>query len=139
MILACILILFAGGCVVIPLPSKPDPSARFSSEELLFLNAPDATRAEAVSTLGAPLLDVPDPGVMVYTRAKIERSYIAPVNEMAAIVVTPAVSEGPRHAWVLLIAYDQSGRILAHEVQKLDTGDLNQMSLQWRMAKGRSR
>lgn len=135
-VLACVLIFGVTGCVI-PLPSKPDPIARFSKDELAFLDAPDATRAETVSNLGTPLLDILDPGVMVYTRAEIERSYFIAPTKVGYIEtgLESSVAEA-RHAWVLLIAYDQRERILTYEVHKLNTGELKEMSLQWRLAKG---
>jgi hypothetical protein len=78
---------------------------------------------------------------MVYTRAEIERCYVMPPDKLVPIETgwKPGVSEGPRHAWILFIAYDQSGHILNHEVRKLDTGEVEELSLRWRLAKGRSK
>jgi len=116
------------------MPSRSYPAPKFSKEEIAFLDAPGATHDEAVATLGAPLIDLRDPGVLAYTREVTARArYTYPdwlADEWRSDVV-----KADAKIWVLFIAYDRHGQVLAHEVCTLETGELEKASVAWRLAK----
>lgn len=138
-LLACALLLAVSGCVF-PLSPKTYPAPTFSREELAFLDAPDATRDETMSTLGPPLIDFQQPGVLVYTRQVSPREVVLQSGldqdqDHVEIGAHSRVSNSSTKIWTLFVAYDEHGRVLAHEVRRLETGDLEKASVKWRLTK----
>jgi hypothetical protein len=129
---ACALVFCTSGCVI-PLAPRSYPAPNFSREEIAFLDAPTATYEEVITTLGPPLVDLCNPGVMAYTREVIRRTRFITGDQHHEL--RSEVVEGQPRITVLLVAYDRSGQVLAHEVRKLEGGRLEEISVQWRLGK----
>lgn len=129
-LLFCLLAIGVSECIAVPLPSRVTIGYKFSKEALAFLDDPNTTRQEVVSALGAPLIEIRDPGVLVYVWEVTERSYLIPISEM--FPGNSEVVNGPAQEWSLFIAYDRTGHVCGHDVRKLNTGELRKAALEWR-------
>jgi hypothetical protein len=133
----CLVMLWVSGCVV-PEPLKVTAGHEFPKEGLAFLDLPNTTRQEVLSTLGDPLLDVPGPGVFLYTW-ETTRSYDVSVlpDEIGHLKMHPSpivVDANPRR-WGLFIAYDERGYVTAHEIRKIGPTGLAQACIDWKQSK----
>ena len=124
---------------MVPLPSKVSSGNQFSGEELDFLNLPNTTRDDVLASLGQPLIDLHDPGVLLYVWWKTSRTLFVPPGKVGDVDLgTHASVEHSDQEWGLFIAYDQGGHIVAHQVRKLDTGESEKACVEWRLSKTKS-
>lgn len=133
LISACVVVFCAVGCVV-PLPSKVTSGHRFSKEEIAFLDLPNTTREEVVSTLGEPLVDVP-PGVLLYSWETTRRTEVVPPEEIGGVHLHPSIVNGDPREWGLFIAYDEGGYVTAHEVRRIGTAEFTRACVEWQQKK----
>jgi len=130
---------FAGGCVVVPLPSTVSGGHRFSKEEIAFLDLPSTTREEVLATLGEPLVEVP-PGVLLYAWETTRRVQVAPlVPEGVHLDAQPTTVNSDPREWGLFIAYDERGYVTAHEVRRIGTAEFTRACVEWQQSKAQSR
>ena len=122
-----------GGCVV-PLPSKVTGGHRYSKEEIAFLDLPDTTREEVLSTLGEPLVEVP-PGVLLYAWETTRRTEVVPPEEIGGVHLEPTIANGDPREWGLFIAYDERGYVTAHEVRKIGTAEFTRACVEWQQSR----
>jgi hypothetical protein len=158
-LLLCLVLLFTGGCTVPLTPKVTGPV--FSREALAFLNLPDTMRGDVVATLGTPLIEVQNPGVLVYVSETTRRSWdfvpiILPdldnwgedsfpkLNNEPASAFPPltvdayhGVDEGPTTEKALFVAYDEHGHIFAHKICAVNQSGLLSESVQWRLNEGK--
>lgn len=128
-VLLSALIICAGGCVI-PLPSKVTQGEQFCPAALAFLNATNhTTRDEVVATLGEPVIELSEPGVMVYVWEITDRDYIMLPE---CFHEAPHVENGRAQQWGLFIAYDRDKRIFAHETRELDKLNSQEAARVWR-------
>jgi hypothetical protein len=127
-----VLVLCGGGCIV-PLPAKVTSGYYYSSEALAFLDLPDTTRDQVVASLGPPLVEVADSGVLLYAWEKASRFlFIYPAGYSHGGMETAASTQrGDPQAWGLFIGYDEKGLVTAHEVRKIGTESLTEACLNW--------
>jgi hypothetical protein len=129
------------GCLMIPLPTKQTSRHAYSKEAIAFLDLPDATRAEVLSTLGPPVSELTDVGVLVYTWELTSRFLVvypsgidaretARQNDLVLEGDAAKVS-GASQMWVLFIACDHEGKIVGHQISKLNSGDTEQEGRAW--------
>jgi hypothetical protein len=134
-------IFWAGGCVV-PLPSKVSGGHKYSKEEIAFLDLPNTTREEVLSTLGEPLVEVP-PGVLLYAWETTRRVQVTPLvpEEMGGVHLDahPTVANGDPREWGLFVAYDERGYVTAHEVRRIGTAGFTQACVEWQQSRAQKR
>jgi|SRR5690242_5413414 len=138
-LLSCLLFVFVSGCVI-PLAPKHSYGHRFSKEELAFLKAPDVTRDEVVATLGEPVIEVRDPGVLLYVWEMTDQEYfMAPEITYKKTDIKPfgdsRVVDGDIFEVGLLIAYDKTGRVISHEIRDVDMSNLQDAAIWWRQGR----
>jgi hypothetical protein len=136
MVSAFVVIVCAAGCVV-PLPSKVTAGHKYSKQEIAFLDLPNSTRAEVLSTLGEPLVEIGSPGVLLYTWEKTTRVKVYPPDDIGGVHLDahPSTIKGDPQEWGLFIAYDERGYVTAHEVRRIGTTELTEACVQWRQSK----
>ncbi len=164
-LLLCPVLLFAAGCVV-PIPPKITGPV-FSRDALAFLNLPDTTRGDVVASLGKPLIEVQNPGVLVYVSETTRQSWdFIPIilpnfdddsedsfstftdkhghplfpSSPVPLEVSGAyhgVDEGPTTEKALFVAYDEHGHVFAHKICGVNQATLLSSSVQWRRDEGK--
>ena len=90
-----------GGCVVVPIPGKVTSGHQHSSEALEFLRSPDTTREEVIASLGPPLLEVPESGVLLYAWEKTSRFLIIYPDRIhcGEVVLGATLQSGDSYKW----------------------------------------
>jgi hypothetical protein len=157
-LLLCPVLLFAAGCVM-PMPPKTTGPV-FSRDALAFLNLPGTTRGDVVASLGTPLIEVQNPGVLVYVSDTTRRSWdFIPIilpdladwgddsfptfdherNPPLPVTVDAyhGVDEGPTTEKALFVAYDEHGHVFAHKICGVNRATLLSASVQWRRDEGK--
>ncbi len=133
----------------------------FSRDALVFLNFSSTTRGDVVASLGTPLIEVQNPGVLVYVSETTRRSWdfvpiILPdldnwgedsfpkLNNEPASAFPPltvdtyqGVNEGPTTEKALFVAYDEHGHVFAHKICAVNRVGLLSASAQWRRDEGK--
>ena len=126
-----LLMLSVSGCLFVPLPSKYYSGPQFSRDALAFLDQAGTTRVEVLATLGEPLIELNDPGVLVYVSQRTPQTLYIPNTDVfpdAQIRVVDGSVEGR----ALFIAYDENGFVFAHEIQPDGVTDLRASCWTWR-------
>jgi hypothetical protein len=160
-LLVCLVLLFTGGCTVPLAPKITGPV--FSREALAFLNLPDTTRGDVVASLGAPLIEAQNPGVLVYVSDTTPRTWDVipfilpnlddsedPFSTLtdkhghtlfppppATLDVYTGVGEGVTKEQALFVAYDEHGHVFAHKICAVNQAALLSASVQWRLSEGK--
>jgi len=129
--------------VVTPIPPlKENVTAghKYSAEAIKFLDSPNATRMEVISTLGHPLVESRESRVLLYTW-ETTRTFmpfqIVSVDRdpsTGAETTTPLNSEtsGVARRWGLFIAYNDDGIVYAHEIRRIGASGLEEACVGWR-------
>jgi hypothetical protein len=140
LISVCVLMSCVGGCII-PLPSKVTAGHEYTEEGIAFLNLPNTTREEVLSTLGEPLLEVSSPGVLLYAWETTSRTQVSPPDNVGGIQLHAHsfILKGDPCEWGLFVAYDERGYVTAHEVRKIGTAELDQACVEWQQSKTRER
>jgi hypothetical protein len=121
-----LVMICTGGCI--PLSTQVSEGHQYTKEEIAFLDLPKTTRGEVLSTLGEPLLEVADSGVLLYvwqTTPRFQTPTLSTKHEDAGVVKKAPIE------WGLFIAYDERGYVTAHEVRKVGTVALEQNCVDW--------
>jgi outer membrane protein assembly factor BamE (lipoprotein component of BamABCDE complex) len=131
-ILACVLILLCGGCVV-PLPSKVSAGHQYSRDALAFLDLPDTTREDVVASLGPPLIESRDARVLFYTSETTGRTLFIPPQGIGEVhwEANSKIEHGSPQEWGLFIAYEEHSLVSAHEILKIGTDEMEQRCVDW--------
>jgi hypothetical protein len=117
------------------MPVPPDVTAghKFSKEETAFLDSPNTTRQEVLSTLGDPLLEVLNSRVLLYHWETESLIAIPRTGDVGGDTWNRA---DPRE-WGLFIAYDERGYVTAHEVRRIAASGLTEACIEWQQSKTR--
>ena len=145
-LLLCPVLLLAAGCIL-PMPPKVTGPV-FSREALAFLDLPDTKRSDVVASLGTPVFEVQNPGVLVYISETTQRSWdVVPIilpdfdDSGQPILdvedVYHGVDEGPSKERALFVAYDEQGHVFAHKICGVNQATLFSASVQWRRSEGK--
>lgn len=146
---AGLLVFCTSGCLLVPLPSYRSSGPNFSKEALTFLDFPDTTRADVLATLGEPVIEMHDPGVLVYLCEMTQRTLVIPMDidsdgrdcnksqegKPTLEMDHSYVESGPSDERVLFIAYDEHGHVFAHEIRTADQYALKSDCRAWRLGK----
>ena len=118
------------GCLIVPLPSKVTHGPQFSREALAFLDAPGTTRGDVLESLGSPLIEVRDPGTLVYVSEISGRALV--IDPKIEPDTPPRVESAVSRESALFVAYDARGLVIAHETVLSSPEDLKSACMEWR-------
>lgn len=122
-------ILGLSGCMI-PEGTKVTSGHQFSKEAISFLDLPGVTRAETISNFGPPSWESPDAHVILYLwRTTFDWLFMPPETKEFGLHNSHVWTNEKRMA--LLIAYDEQGRIINHEVRPISEEPLENVCLQW--------
>jgi hypothetical protein len=143
-LLLCLLAL--SGCkyvdVETPLvPFKSDTTGghKYTSEAIAFLNTPEATREEVIATFGPAIVESSAAKVLLYTwqvtSSVVPFQIVSKDRDPATGVetTTPLNPKAPGtvQQWGLFIAYNDRGKIVAHEVTRTGASGLEEACIKW--------
>ena len=147
-VVAGLLIFCISGCVLVPLPSRSS-GPNFSKEALAFLDFRGTTRADVLESFGEPVIEIHDPGVLVYLCEVTPRTLVIPMDidlggqktienpegKTTIMMGHPYVDRGPSEERTLFIAYDEHGYVFAHQIRMADLYALKSDCRAWRLSK----
>jgi len=112
----CLLLVGAGGCLVLPIPQSTPAGARVTAEDTSPLKAGVTTKAEIIQKLGTPQLELPDLRLIAYEWNQVD-------YQLLWILVGGYSAAGGAeeiklpHAF--FAAFDQGDRVLVFDFEKL--------------------
>lgn len=126
----CIVILGLNGCIVVPLGREAIHGQIYRKESIAFLDAPEATRDEAIVLLGPPFLEFHDTRVLLYFSETTHKSWGMALIPNKGIVSGVALDANSKRR-ALLISYDEHGRITGHSFRDVTTAGIQDGFLDW--------
>jgi hypothetical protein len=129
--LSCLISLTCfAGCVIVPLPDRHTYlGPLLSRESLAFLDLPETTRDDVLSSLGEPWLEIKEPGTLIYISGMKPTFLVVPAVDSHQLAKIEGLEADEV---VLLVGYDADAHVLGHRVQPRDERDLKSVGLAWR-------
>jgi hypothetical protein len=127
------LIIFAVAGCVIPMGKKVTAAHKFSKQEIAFLDLPDATREEALASLGPPFWEAHDSRVLLYLWETSFEWQVSPPDHIGSLAWTarPSTVRTDPRRWGLFVAYDSRGRVCSYEIRLVGDGTLEEACSRW--------
>jgi hypothetical protein len=129
----CLLPLLLAGCIVFPTGTKIISGGLYSREAVAFLNLPDATRQETISTLGPPTFESKELGVLLYIYQSVETYHVEPIPIKVGDVNLNSPYDGQTEPETsgLFVGYDDQGRVTGHGFSPIGPGPLEVQCTNW--------
>jgi len=133
--ISCLLVLTVSGCTI-PLGSEVSLGPPISGDSLAFLGQAGTTRADVLTLLGEPLIEIKNPGALAYV-SEMTYQYLnfnMPIPlPYCSTPITTSVDNEPGKEYVLFIAYDEHEYVFAHQIRVLKSEDLKSACMRWRL------
>lgn len=128
--LCALSVLICSGCLIVPLPDRHTYlGPLLSRESLAFLDLPDTTRNDVLSSLGEPWIEVKEPGTLIYISGMKPTFLVVPAVDSHRLAKVEGLEADEM---ALFVAYDAQNHVFAHHVQDGGEYELRAAALAWR-------
>src|SRR5712692_11161153 len=113
----CLLLVGAGGCLVLPIPQSTPAGAHVTAEDTNSFKPGVTTKAEIIEKFGAPQFELPDLRLIAYEWDQVDYQVLYLVVGAGYGAVGDVTDPKVPHA--LFVAFDQKDRVLAFSLEKI--------------------
>ena len=128
----CLSVMAMSGCLI-PEGRQVVSGQKYTGDAIAFLGSPRATRQETIDTLGLPSWESHNSKVLLYLWESSQKWLFVPPESWADVGIRESQSETGEQRWVLMVAYDESGKVTAHTVRCIGKKSLENACISWSM------